>query len=338
MSAQVWRDLKNSIKPLNGIRISETERRIDLPTGGMIAVRSAFNPDNLRGDGLDLVVLDEAAFMPPQIWTEIVRPMLVSTLGHALFLSTPNGQNWFCDLFNLGLDPLLSQWESFQFPTAANPLIHPQELQDIRRLTPEHVWQTEYQAQFISQHGQVFRNFRDAIAMPAPHPQPSHRYVAGIDWGRDNDYTAIAIIDADTNQMVALDRFNQIGWSLQRNRLLALANRWQPQVIWAEINSIGEPNIEALIQEGLPIRGFRTTAQSKPPLIESLALALERGSLNLLNDPTLLNELATFSQQRLPSGAFRYGAPPGAHDDTVIATALAWRAAQHSNTPIIAFA
>ena len=211
-------------------------------------------------------------------------------------------------------------------------------MQDIRRGTPDHVWHTEYMAQFISRSGTVFRNIRDAVAIPHAKPLPGHRYVAGIDWGRDNDYTAIAVIDATTKQMVALDRFNQIGWSLQRFRLLALVERWQPQVIWAETNSIGEPNIEALIQEGLPIRGFRTTAQSKPPLIESLALALERGSLKLLDDPTLLTELAIYRQQRLPSGAFRYGAPPGAHDDTVIATALAWRAAQHASLPLLAFA
>jgi hypothetical protein len=28
--------------------------------------------------------------------------------------------------------------------------------------------------------------------------------------------------------------------------------------------------------------------------------------------------------QRLPSGTYRYSAPPGLHDDTVIALALAW--------------
>jgi len=323
---------------LKGSKISESERRIDLPGGGMIAVRSTWYPDNLRGEGLDFVVFDEAAFMPRQIWSEIVRPMLVTTRGRALFLSTPNGSNWFSDLFNLGLDPLQTEWESFQFPTAANPLILPQELESIRRQTAERVWQAEYMAQFINRDGQVFRNIRDAIAVPAPHPQPDHRYVAGVDWGRNNDYTAIAIIDATTNQMVALDRFNQVGWSIQRNRLLALAQRWNTQVIWAEVNSIGEPNIEALIQEGLPIRGFRTTAQSKPPLIEALALALERGDLTLLNDPTLLTELSSYSQERLPSGAIRYSAPPGAHDDTVIAAALAWHAVQRNPMPLIAFA
>ncbi len=63
MASQVWQDLKNSIAPLKNIRINETERRIDFPDGGMIALRSAHNPDNLRGEGLDLVLLDEAAFM-----------------------------------------------------------------------------------------------------------------------------------------------------------------------------------------------------------------------------------------------------------------------------------
>ena len=82
--------------------------------------------------------------------------------------------------------------------------------------------------------------------------------------------------------------------------------------------------------EGLPIRPFFTSAKTKSPLIESLALAIERGSLALLNDPVLLSELANYSLERLPSGAWRYGAPPGGHDDTVIATALAWQATNYS--------
>ena len=116
MSSQVWRDLKNSIKTLNNVKISETERRIDLPGGGMIAVRSAFAPDYLRGDGLDLAVFDEAAFMRPEIWTEIVRPMLVTTLGSAVFLSTPRGANWFSDLFALGRRSAAAAVASLPFP------------------------------------------------------------------------------------------------------------------------------------------------------------------------------------------------------------------------------
>ncbi len=322
--------MKKSTKSETGITISESERRIDYDNGGMIAIRSTHNPDNLRGEGLDLVVLDEAAFMHPRVWSEVVRPMLVTSRGSAIFLSTPFGRNWFYDLFRIGLDPEEPEWQSFHYPTASllqlkDKWITSEELNSIRRTTSSHVWQAEYEAKFTDDSGQVFRGIQDAVvAHQSDKPQAGHQYVAGIDWGRDNDYTVIAIIDARTRQMVAMDRFNQIGWSLQRGRLKAMVDRWKPAVVWAEANSIGTVNIEALLQDGLPMRAFMTTARSKAPLIESLALAIERRDIGLLDDETLLGELGSYGMQRLPGGGYRYGAPSGSHDDTVIATALAW--------------
>ena len=335
MASQVWRDLKAAVRDIEGIKISEVERRIDLPRGGMIAVRSSHQPDYLRGEGLDLAVLDEAAFMEARVWQEIVRPMLATSQGRALFLSTPFGRNWFWDLFRLGMDNEEPDWRAFQFTSGSNKLIAPEELESIRRQTSAHVWRSEYLAQFDDDQGQVFRGIRAAVVpLNSPAPQEGHRYVAGVDWGRSIDYTAIAIIDATARQLVALDRFNQVGWSLQRGRLQALSEHWGAQVIWAESNSIGEPNIEALQRESLPIRSFTTTSASKSPLIEALALAIERGCLGLLEDPVLLGELASFALQRLPGGGYRYGARPGHHDDTVMALALAWYAVEHSGALI----
>ena len=137
--------------------------------------------------------------------------------------------------------------------------------------------------------------------------------------------------------MVALDRFNQVGWDLQRDRLMRIVEKWRPQVIWAEANSIGEPNIDALIRQGLPIRRFYTSAKTKAPLIEALALAIEQNDITLLDHPVLLGELADYSLERLPSGAYRYGAPQGGHDDTVIAAALAWHGTQFTG-PTFSFA
>jgi len=335
MASQVWRDLKADASRLEGVRISESERRIDILGGGMIAVRSAHYPDSLRGEGLDLAVLDEAAFMEPRVWPEIVRPMLATSRGRALFLSTPFGRNWFWEQYKLGLDDEVEEWASFHYTSASSPFIAREELRSIRRQTSEQVWRTEYLAEFDEDSGQVFRGLQ-ATARPASAdgPEAGHVYVAGIDWGRHHDYTVIVIIDATTGRMVALDRFNAIGWSLQRGRLRALAAHWRPQVIWAEANSIGAPNIEALQDEGLPMRAFLTTAKSKSPLIESLALAIERGALNLLDDPVLLGELAGYRLERLPGGGYRYGAPPGGHDDTVIAAALAWYGVQFSGSPL----
>lgn len=301
----------------------------------MIAVRSTHNPDLLRGAGLDIAILDEAAFMEPRVWSEIVRPMLMDRRGGAVFLSTPYGRNWFWDIFKIGFDPEEPEWASFHFPSWDNLHILPEEFDEIRRTTSDRVWKEEYAAQFVEDAGQVFRGIREAASAPInPQPNPHARYIFGVDWGRDNDYTCIAVLNADNMQMVALDRFRQIGWELQRGRLKSLAEKWKPQVIWAEANSIGSVNIEALQADGLPVRPFTTTVRSKAPLIEGLALAIERGEIALLPDEVLLSELASYTLERMAGGGYRYSAPSGMHDDTVIATALAYHGARYTGVRI----
>jgi hypothetical protein len=73
-----------------------------------------------------------------------------------------------------------------------------------------------------------------------------------------------------------------------------------------------------------------TTNLSKDDAINNLALALERDRdpLAIIPDPVLLHELQSYTVERLPSGRFRYGAPPGGHDDTVIALAIGLWGAQ----------
>jgi hypothetical protein len=79
-----------------------------------------------------------------------------------------------------------------------------------------------------------------------------------------------------------------------------------------------------LQRDGLPVQAFTTTATSKAAIIESLALAFERGTFRIPDDPVLIGELQAFEATRMPSGYMRYGAPAGQHDDTVMALAIAW--------------
>lgn len=334
MADHVWRELKDACRDLN-VTVSESARRLDFKGGGWIAIKSTHTPDNLRGAGLDFVVLDEAAFMEPSVWPQIVRPMLLDRKGKALLLSSPNGKNWFWERYNYARSG--TSWRGFRFTTFDNPLIDPAELEAIRLQTPERVWLEEYMAEFNDESGQVFRGVREAATAPLNPVSAGQRTCFGVDWGRENDYTVIVVIDALSHQMLAYDRFNQVNWSLQRGRLRALYDRWQPAAIYAESNSIGSPNIEALQQEGLPVYPFITTAASKTTLIESLALAIECADLALLPDETLLDELTNYRMERLPTGGYRYSAPSGLHDDMVIATALAWHACRYS-APSISFA
>jgi phage FluMu gp28-like protein len=331
----VWRELKAATRELQGwMYINNSERRMEFPGGGVIEVKTANHPDNLRGKGLYFAVLDEAAFMDVRVWSEVVRPMLLTTEGDALFLSTPYGQNWFWTLYQRGLDPLADEWASFRYTIYDAPHIPPDEIESVRLESSERVWQQEFLAEFLADAGAVFRRVRDVMTLdPAAQvPKPDTRYVFGVDWGRDNDFTAIAVVDATAGKLVALDRFNQIGYTVQRERLKAMARHWQPKVIWAEANSIGTVNIENLQREGLPVRPFMTTARSKQPLIDNFAAAIEKHEIAMIADDVLQHELVSYQLDRLPGGGYRYSAPSGGHDDTVIAAALAWHGATSGGT------
>ena len=96
--------------------------------------------------------------------------------------------------------------------------------------------------------------------------------------------------------------------------------------ICAETNSMGEPVVEQLKADGLPVAGFLTTGPSKAAIIQGLALAFERGTIVIPDDPVLIGELQAFEGTRTPSGHMRYAAPSGLHDDTVMALAIGWAA------------
>ena len=143
-----WKPLKQLTRPFWASQPNETDLRIELITGGTIALRGADNYDSLRGEGLDFVVLDEFASMAPEAWTEVLRPALSDRLGGALFIGTPKGRNHFYELFQ-GADERLG-WIAFQYTTEQGGIVPLHELEAARRELDERTYRQEYQASFES--------------------------------------------------------------------------------------------------------------------------------------------------------------------------------------------
>jgi len=324
MSEVGWRPLQRQGVLLNA-HISKANRTITLPNRGEVTVRSADNPDSLRGEGLDKVVMDECAFMQPEAWFESLRPALSDRLGSAIFITTPKGRNWIWKLYQRGQDPLIEDWQSWQLPTSDNPYILQSEIDDARASMPEKTFQQEYLAEFLEGEGTVFRNIMACMNAPdcIPNDHLDHRIVMGADWAKQADFSAFSVGCADCKVELAIDRQNRIDYHLQWKRLEALCKRWRVNQGLVEQNSVGEAGLEALVRAGLPVRGFQTTAVSKTPLIENLALVLEQTEWQFLNDPTWTGELEAYERKVQPTtGRSTYSAPEGLCDDTVIARAL----------------
>jgi phage terminase large subunit len=97
-----WRYLRRYAEPLLAKPPNESELRVDLVNGSMIRLYGADNPDALLGPYLDGVVLDEFADMKPEVWHEVVRPMLPDRRGWATFIGS-QGKNEFCRLYQNAL-------------------------------------------------------------------------------------------------------------------------------------------------------------------------------------------------------------------------------------------
>lgn len=149
-----WRLLSRMAQQVPGADVQKAERLITFPGGGEIYVRSADNPNSLRGEGLDFVVLDECAFIHEDAWQEALRPALSDHKGRAMFISTPKGQNWFYRLWLRCADPTQEEWRGWRLPTSDNPYIDPAEIEAARISLPERVFRQEYLAEFLAEAGE----------------------------------------------------------------------------------------------------------------------------------------------------------------------------------------
>jgi len=158
----VWEDLKQLLKERNWAKkINESELTVTLVNGSTIFLRSADNPDSIRGIGLDYVVLDEAADIPKleDTWQAVIRPTLSDRQGHALIISSPKGKGYLYDLYNNAKH--LKDWHSWQYTTEQGGLVAEEELAQARQDLDERTYKQEYQAEFVDYSGVIYYAFGD---------------------------------------------------------------------------------------------------------------------------------------------------------------------------------
>ena len=136
-------------------------RYIQLANGSFVKGKSGESPDSLIGDQLDLLVLDEAARLHESVWTEQLRPTLIDRKGRALFISTPQGHNWYREYYLRGLDSDNKEggWRSLRLSTSDNPFIDKDWLEQEKANTPETTWRQEYEASFEHRTGLIWPEF-----------------------------------------------------------------------------------------------------------------------------------------------------------------------------------
>jgi hypothetical protein len=306
------------------IKKRETELRVDfLSSGGQIYVFGADRPDLMRGPNPFGVVLDEFSVMKPQVWEEIIQPIMrANPKAWCWFLFTPRGKNHAHKVFNFGQRGD-SEWKSWTLKATDSNIFTPEALENARRDMPAATFNQELMCEFLEGEGAVFRGVESVMSAVPQMPQDGHLYVMGVDLAKVQDYTVITVYDRTNNNQVYQDRIQKLEWPFQKAKIKSVSEHYKNALVVLDATGIGDPIADDLIRAGVPVEPYKISEPSKKDLIEKLSIWIEQKRLRMLNIPETRLEFDNFSYEIGKSGKIRYGAPEGFNDDIVIAHALA---------------
>jgi hypothetical protein len=181
--------------------VDETSQVVALSNGSTIrSVPSSMA--QIRGWSIDLLILDEAAFISSEIWRS-AEPAIVARPGsRVLASSSPWGavDHWFRTLWRIGMDQPNAMYESFCWPSTASPLVDQALVDHWRETWPETEFRREVLAEWTDDAGAYFTEIElsDAVGdweMVPPVDGVRLGLVAGgVDWGFATDANTLAVV------------------------------------------------------------------------------------------------------------------------------------------------
>ncbi len=301
-----------------------------------IHARSTTKPEYLRGHKAHRAILDEAAYIPDEVISHVVEPMLADFNGSWIKIGTPFGKNHFYDSFLKGQSPEFPDYSSYRFPSTANPHISREFIEKKKAEYGENsvLFRTEYLAEFVEDQNAVFR-WVDIQKNIAPielidKGLPGRQYVIGADLAKYQDYTVIVVLDVMEKpfKLVHFERFNRRPYAEVIMRIKELYRRFNAANVLIDSSGVGDPVLEELQSVGA--EGYVFTAKSKVQLVQRLQAAIENGDVKYPYIEELVKELQYFEYELTRTGV-KYEARSGFHDDCVMALALAvWAAEQRA--------
>ncbi|RZU31161.1 terminase family protein [Blastococcus saxobsidens] len=338
---------------LGGSTEDETTSTLILSNGSTIECVPS-SAKQVRSAEADLLIVDEAGFVPQDIW-ESAEPVVLARPGSRVLLSsTPWGAlgHFFRQLWRQGMATPDRWVQSWHWPSSVSPLVDVEFLEQIRKRSAPDYFDREYLAKWTDDGSAYFpmAELEGAVADYAllpPEEATGWPAVAGVDWGFKRDANALVLVSVLDDGLLNADRHPDspvffVPWLEQEHQLpyAQFVDRvvrvgeyrkgawdgqngyWLPWVL-AEENGPGEPAVQALRQaararwgRSTPVRGVWTTNRLKVNGYGALRLLIQQGRMVLPRHPELLKQLHALQTEMLPGGGMRIEVPDNVgHDD-----------------------
>ena len=242
---------------------------------------------------------------------------------------------WWDDAYRIPLEPgeVLEYSKEEKFLVDLHHLVPDQikwrrkKQSELKRLFPQE-YPEDARACFLVSGLSYFGDMVDVFTAPMDATyQEGHRYMAGLDFGQQMDFTSLTVGDITTKCQVDLLHINNLSWADIRKRIKEKYDYWHLPFILAESNSIGGVNIEALENDHVEIMPFETENENKATIAQNFHEAIYTGGWKMQPHEVQMHEFRTFVASQTPTGLWRLAAAGSGHDDTVISGMLMYEAA-----------
>lgn len=319
-----------------------TDLTITLINGSTINFKSAEQRTALRGFTADFLCIDEAAFIPDDIFY-LILPWTDAKKAPILMTSTPFVKGgFFFNYFNYGLEgshnTVTINWSDPKYKESIEKILPPEKLEEYRQVLPKNVFRTEYLGEFLDDDGAVFTGIKECLKEAII--EPYNRLYVGLDFSNqgENDDTVISIFN-ERGEQVYLKYFNNLS---PLSQIVRIVNELEPyadqiDVISCELNSIGTPYTDLIKEKSQilsdKVEGFQTSNTSKNAIVLNMQTALEKKDCTLLPDEKEIRQFGFFTATYNPKTRnVSYAAPQGLNDDLVMATLIAYNAYREGTT------
>lgn len=221
-------------------RDNAKDRVIEMANGSTIRMGSVNQVDSCVGRSYDLIIFDEAALADGEdAFNVALRPTLDKDNSKAIFISTPRGKNnWFARFFQRGFTDEFPSWASIRATYKDNPRMSPADIEEARKSTSDAEFRQEYEADFNTYEGQVWRfNAEECVANLEELDTSKMDVFAGLDVGY-RDPTALCVIgyDWDEQKYYVLDEYFNSERTTEQHamEIQKLINKWDIDYIFID--------------------------------------------------------------------------------------------------------
>jgi hypothetical protein len=306
----IWDDIKEKFIRCNwAAKINEANLTITLKNSSRIYLRSADNPDNLRGVSMSHLIIDEGAMIDQKMWTEVCRPALSDTLGGALFITTPKGKaSWIFDLWQGAYAQ--ENWNAWQFTTLEGGNVLPEEIDQARSELGSREFRQEYESSFETYAGTIYYNWDSKLHIKKQDVDFKKNEIlhVGMDFNVSPLVAMIARVNG--NEISVIDEIVMEGsntWEMAEE----LINRYPDNRLWVYPDASGQARKTSsntsdhhiLRNSGflLKVRNINPPVKDRIAAVNASLKAVD-GSVKLTVDPKCRNLIKCISSQTYKEG------------------------------------